>query len=424
MSFANIKIENEQTTRVVEFQKKGEEAMGITLKLDDNNRCIVARIMHGGMVHRQGSLHVGDEIREINGVLVTNQSVDMLQKILMEIQGSVTFKIIPSFRNVPPPCEIYVCAQFCYNPYDDDMIPCPQAGVAFQKGDILQVISKDDHNWWQAKKEGVSGRAGLIPSSELQEWRIACLEMQKTKSDQVGCSIFSRKRKHFRDKYLAKYSAIFDQLDVPTYEEVVLVQTFKRKTLVLLGAHGVGRRHIKNTLIGRHPEKYAYPVPHTTRLPRKSEENGKTYFFVSHDEMMADIAANEYLEYGTFGEAIYGTKLETIRSIHLEGKVAILDVEPEALKILRTAEYTPYVVFVGAPSLSGIQNLSWSCPLLQTDGSLERLAKESELLQQIHGHLFDFTIINNNIEETINTLEQQLKQINKTSQWVPVSWVY
>ena len=38
--------------------------------------------------------------------------------------------------------------------------------------------------------------------------------------------------------------------------------------------------------------------PDTTRLPRKEEENGKNYFFVSHDEMMADIAANEYLEYG------------------------------------------------------------------------------------------------------------------------------
>ncbi|XP_022242964.1 peripheral plasma membrane protein CASK-like [Limulus polyphemus] len=421
MSFANInsldRTEIEQTTRVVEFQKKGEEAMGITLKLDDNNRCIVARIMHGGMVHRQGSLHVGDEIREINGVLVTNQSVDMLQKILREIQGSVTFRIIPSFRNAPPPCEIYVHAQFCYNPYDDDLIPCPQAGVAFQIGDILQVISKDDHNWWQAKKESANERAGLIPSPELQEWRMACLAMQKTKSDQVTCSIFNRKKKHFRDKYLAKYSAIFDQLDVPTYEEVVLVPAFKRKTLVLLGAHGVGRRHIKNTLISKHPEKYAYPVPHTTRLPRKSEENGKTYFFVSHDEMMADIAANEYLEYGTFGEAMYGTKLETIRSIQLEGKMAILDVEPQAIKILRTAEYTPYIVFIGAPSLSGIKSLS-------TDGSLERLAKESEILQQTYGHLFDFTITNNNIEETIDTLEQQLKQINKTSQWVPVSWVY
>lgn len=36
----------------------------------------------------------------------------------------------------------------------------------------------------------------------------------------------------------------------------------------------------------------------TTRPPRADEENGRNYFFVSHDEMMADIAANEYLEYG------------------------------------------------------------------------------------------------------------------------------
>lgn len=39
-------------------------------------------------------------------------------------------------------------------------------------------------------------------------------------------------------------------------------------------------------------------VADTTRSPRKDEENGKNYYFVSHDEMMADIAANEYLEYG------------------------------------------------------------------------------------------------------------------------------
>ncbi|KAG8296463.1 hypothetical protein J6590_056816 [Homalodisca vitripennis] len=71
-----------------------------------------------------------------------------------------------------------------------------------------------------------------------------------------------------------------------------------RKTLVLLGAHGVGRRHIKNTLIAKHTDKYAYPIPHTTRPPRSDEENGRNYYFVSHDEMMADIAANEYLEYG------------------------------------------------------------------------------------------------------------------------------
>jgi calcium/calmodulin-dependent serine protein kinase len=39
-------------------------------------------------------------------------------------------------------------------------------------------------------------------------------------------------------------------------------------------------------------------VSDTSRSPRNDEENGRNYYFVSHDEMMADIAANEYLEYG------------------------------------------------------------------------------------------------------------------------------
>ena len=52
---------------------------------------------------------------------------------------------------------------------------------------------------------------------------------------------------------------------------------------------------------------------------------------------------------------MYGTKLETIRSIHSEGKMAILDVEAQALKILRSSEYAPYVVFIASPCLQTIQ---------------------------------------------------------------------
>ena len=42
------------------------------------------------------------------------------------------------------------------------------------------------------------------------------------------------------------------------------------------------------------------------RGARRDEENGKNYYFVSQDEMMADIAANEYLEYG---ESLLTTKI-------------------------------------------------------------------------------------------------------------------
>nr|AAC80169.1 Camguk [Drosophila melanogaster] len=405
--------------RLVHFQKNTDEPMGITLKMTEDGRCIVARLMHGGMIHRQATLHVGDEIREINGQPVQHQSVGQLQRMLREARGSVTFKIVPSYRSAPPPCEIFVRAQFDYNPLDDELIPCAQAGISFQVGDILQIISKDDHHWWQARLGTVGGSAGLIPSPELQEWRIACQTVDKTKQEQVNCSIFGRKKKQCRDKYLAKHNAIFDTLDVVTYEEVVKVPVgdpnFQRKTLVLLGAHGVGRRHIKNTLISKYPDKYVYPIPHTTRPAKPEEENGRSYYFVSHDEMMADIGANEYLEYGTHEDAMYGTKLDTIRRIHTEGKMAILDVEPQALKILRTAEFTPYVVFIAAPSLQNIADY---------DGSLERLAKESEMLRQLYGHFFDLTIVNNDISETIATLETAIDRVHTTPQWVPVSWLY
>ncbi|XP_012283150.1 peripheral plasma membrane protein CASK isoform X3 [Orussus abietinus] len=415
----DLDLENVTRVRLVQFQKNTDEPMGITLKMNEDGKCIVARIMHGGMIHRQATLHVGDEIREINGVPVANQSVNALQKILREARGSVTFKIVPSYRSAPPPCEvqIFVRAQFDYDPLEDELIPCAQAGIAFKTGDILQIISKDDHHWWQARKDNAAGSAGLIPSPELQEWRISCMAMEKNKQEQVNCSIFGRKKKQYKDKYLAKHNAVFDQLDLVTYEEVVKLPypAFQRKTLVLLGAHGVGRRHIKNTIIAKHPDKYAYPIPHTTRPSRNDEENGRNYYFVSHDEMMADIAANEYLEYGTHEDAMYGTKLETIRKIHEEGRMAILDVEPQALKVLRTAEFAPYVVFIAAPVLQNFADY---------DGSLERLAKESDMLKQAYGHFFDLTIVNNEIEETIAQLEAAIERVHTTPQWVPVSWVY
>ncbi|KAM8858303.1 peripheral plasma membrane protein CASK isoform X12 [Synchiropus splendidus] len=420
----DMDLENVTRVRLVQFQKNTDEPMGITLKMNDSNHCIVARIMHGGMIHRQGTLHVGDEIREINGISVANQTVEQLQKMLREMRGSITFKIVPSYRSQGSSCEdlpstiqpkgrqIYVRAQFEYDPSKDELIPCKEAGIRFRVGDIIQIISKDDHNWWQGKLENTkNATAGLIPSPELQEWRVACIAMEKTKQEQqASCTWFGKKKKQYKDKYLAKHNA-----DLVTYEEVVKLPAFKRKTLVLLGAHGVGRRHIKNTLITKHPDRFAYPIPHTTRPPKKDEENGKNYYFVSHDQMMQDISNNEYLEYGSHEDAMYGTRLETIRKIHQQGLVSILDVEPQALKVLRTAEYAPYVVFIAAPTIT---------PGIDEDESLQRLQKESEILQKTYAHYFDQTIINNEIDETIRHLEEAMDLVCSTSQWVPVSWVY
>lgn len=83
----------------------------------------------------------------------------------------------------------------------------------------------------------------------------------------------------------------------------------------------------------------------TTRPPKKDEENGKNYYFVSHDQMMQDISNNDYLEYGSHEDAMYGTRLETIRQIHAQGMISILDVEPQV-----AWTKLPLNIFVGMAS--------------------------------------------------------------------------
>lgn len=89
---------------------------GITLKMNEDGKCVVARIMHGGMIHRQATLHVGDEIREINGISVANQSVGALQKLLVSTaarpvsahRDTGNFPAGPSLYGIDKPFHIRV----------------------------------------------------------------------------------------------------------------------------------------------------------------------------------------------------------------------------------------------------------------------------------------------------------------------------
>uniref|UniRef100_A0A8C1UXL2 55 kDa erythrocyte membrane protein n=1 Tax=Cyprinus carpio TaxID=7962 RepID=A0A8C1UXL2_CYPCA len=383
-------MNNKDVTRMreVAFEKSSSEPLGVTLKLNERQRCTVARILHGGMIHRQGSLHEGDEIAEINGKSVANQSVDQLQKILM-----------------------YMRAQFDYDPAKDDLIPCKEAGLKFQTGDIIQIINKKDPNWWQGKVDNSSTDfAGLIPSPELQEWRVAS-KSKATQEASQSCSPFGKKKK-CKDKYLAKHSSIFDQLDVISYEEVVRLPAFNRKTLVLIGAPGVGRSHIKNSLLSKYPEKFAYPAPHTTRPQKKDEENGKEYYFISNDEMTKGIIGNELLEYGSFQGHMFGTKIETVHKIHEQGKIAVLDVEPQTLKVLRTAEFAPLVIFIAPTNIAN-----------QSE-AVQNIQKESDAILSAYRHFFDEMLINNDVDESVKGVEEAIERASSTPQWVPVSWVY
>ena len=51
---------------------------------------------------------------------------------------SFSLQIVPSYRSAPPPCDIFVRAQFEYDPLDDDLIPCAQVKLITDNGKVLK----------------------------------------------------------------------------------------------------------------------------------------------------------------------------------------------------------------------------------------------------------------------------------------------
>ncbi|XP_043911090.1 MAGUK p55 subfamily member 2 isoform X2 [Protopterus annectens] len=414
--------------RMVGIRKTGGDHLGVTFRVE-NNELVIARILHGGMIDQQGLLHVGDIIKEVNGKEVGNDP-KVLQEMLKNASGSVVLKVLPSYQEPHPPRQVFVKSHFDYDPYTDNLIPCKEAGLKFKAGDILQIVNQDDLNWWQAcHVEG--GSAGLIPSQLLEEKRKAFVkrDLDITASSSALCGSISGKKKK-KMMYLTTKNAEFDRHELLIYEEVAKMPPFRRKTLILIGAQGVGRRSLKNKLIMSDPSHYGTTIPFTSRKPKDDEKDGLIYRFVSRTEMENDIKNGRYLEHGEYDGNLYGTKIDSIHEVIDAGKMCILDVNPQAIKVLRTAEFVPYVVFIEAADVNTLRVMNTTAiesgvgTKQLTDAELKRTADESFRIQRAYGHYFDFTILNDNLDGAFKNLQEALERLNRDPQWVPVSWVY
>ena len=339
--------------RVIGMRKKDNEPLGMTVK-EENGRVVVARIMAGGLVDKQGLLHVKDTIVEVNGVEI--KKPEQFIEEVKRSHGGVTFKILPSFHvpNSTPP--VYLRALFSYDPSVDTLLPCKELGIPFVTGEVIEVLNREDSNWWQARKlDQENSPVGLIPSQELEEMRRAFVSPEFDYSSKIticGTKVTKQKKK---EMYQLRHFTDFEKAELQLYEEVCRMPPFDRKTLVLIGAQGVGRRTLKQRLIEYDPERFSSPLPHTSRPIREHEMDGKQYHFVRRDIMEEDIANNKYLECGELQGHLYGTKLDSIRSIIRSGKMCVIDCNPQCLKLLKTKEFMPFVVFIGAPSLDQLR---------------------------------------------------------------------
>uniref|UniRef100_A0A8C1VMY6 Membrane protein, palmitoylated 3b (MAGUK p55 subfamily member 3) n=1 Tax=Cyprinus carpio TaxID=7962 RepID=A0A8C1VMY6_CYPCA len=443
----------EESVKIVRLVKN-KEPLGATIRRDEvTGAVVVARIMRGGAADRSGLVHVGDELREVNGNLIIHKRPEEISQILSQSQGSITLKIIPAIKEEDrfKESKVYLRALFDYTPFEDKATPCQEAGLPFTRGDILQVVSQDDPTWWQAKRVGDSNlRAGLIPSRQFQErLQFSCKTMPVTLQNRKSTGLrrsFRLSRKDHQDLTKESRPAESTESEFLIYEEVTLYQMRpqdKPRLVVLIGSLGARINELKQKVIAENPHRYGVAVPHTTR-PRKShEKEGVEYHFISKQAFESDIQSNKFIEYGEYKNNQYGTSLESIRSVLARNKVCLVDVQPEALKILRTAEFKPYVIFV-KPRIPEIR-LQHSSPTspgrsdnghitvrlvyitilhkCSTDEDLQDMRQSAEQIDQQYGHLVDRVLIKEDSASACVELRNILDRLEREPKWVPVSWV-
>lgn len=94
-----------------------------------------------------------------------------------------------------------------------------------------------------------------------------------------------------------------------------------------------------------------FVVIDTSRPIKQGEVNGKEYFFVTREKMEEDIIAGKFIEHGEYKGNLYGTSAESVKAIMDAGHVCVLNPHYQALKMLRTPQLKPYIIYIKPPSL-------------------------------------------------------------------------
>ncbi|XP_058038192.1 MAGUK p55 subfamily member 7 isoform X5 [Ahaetulla prasina] len=446
-------IDNEEDSVKIIRLVKNREPLGATIKRDENTGAVVvARIMRGGAADRSGLIHVGDELKEVNGISVEDKKPEEIIQILSLSQGAITFKIIPSIKeeNSSKEGKIFMKALFDYNPNEDKAIPCKEAGLPFRKGDILQIMTQDDATWWQAKLESdANPRAGLVPSKHFQERRLALrrsdvqfrpLKISNKKSSGFRRSFrLSRKdKKTNKTMYECKKSDQYDTADVPTYEEVAKYRrqpNEKYRLIVLVGPVGVGLNELKRKLLISDTHHYGVTVPHTTRPRRSQESDGVEYTFISKHLFETDVQNNKFIEYGEYKNNYYGTSIDSVRAVLAKNKVCLLDVQPHTVKHLRTLEFKPFVIFIKPPSIERLRETRKNAKIISSkdekgaakpfqEEDFQEMIKSAQIMESQYNHLFDKVVVNDDLTTAYNELKTIFDKLERETFWVPVSWVH
>ncbi|KAL5039585.1 hypothetical protein BDV3_002837 [Batrachochytrium dendrobatidis] len=207
-----------------------------------------------------------------------------------------------------------------------------------------------------------------------------------------------------------------------------LMRARRLRPLVLCGPNGAGKRTLTSRLLKEFPHIYGLTVSHTTRRPRPGEENGVHYHFVSRSEMEKLNEKGEFIQIVVLFGNMYGTSMDAVDKVTKEGKICIMDLELEGLLALRKSKLKPRFIYVTTPSMEVLQerlqarldtpSMANKTTDLDASNNFETpeerdpnevkgwLAKAKHTLADHDATLFDFTVMNDDLERAYKELKE------------------
>jgi guanylate kinase len=192
--------------------------------------------------------------------------------------------------------------------------------------------------------------------------------------------------------------------------------TATKPVLVITGTSGAGKGTLVQELLRRMPE-VALAVSATTRERRPGEEEGVHYWFLTQEEFDRRFAAGQFLEHIVFpwGQRS-GTLWSELDRIRGEGRVPLLELEPNgALTVQRHVPET-VTIFVTAPSFEELERRLRERATESAGEIEERLQLAREQLEQ--SRECTYVIVNDEVgraaKELVSLVRRELQDSTAT----------
>lgn len=172
---------------------------------------------------------------------------------------------------------------------------------------------------------------------------------------------------------------------------------------VISAPSGAGKTSLVRALM-QHDSGIGVSVSHTTRTQRPEEQDGINYHFVDEARFMAMVDADEFLEYATVFEHLYGTSITAANRVLGGGQHLVLEIDWQGAQQIRDKLPKTESIFVFPPSHKALRDRLESRAQDDTETVEKRMAAAFQEL--IHFAEFDYLVVNDEFDEALAELQQ------------------